>query len=259
MKVIYETSGRAREYCELAANLYKGCGHGCKYCYAPKAIYCSQVDFQRPRPREGVLAQLQKDVVKLSFLWGRETRPILMSFSCDPYQPIDMEYQLTRKAIQILKRANLTVALLTKGGKRAQRDFDLLTAGDLFGVTMTCLDDQESLQWEPGAGLPWERIESLKLAKLLGIQTWMSLEPVIDPAVTLEIIRQTHNVVDRYKVGVMNYHNVAREIDWSKFAKDVVDLLERLGCQYYLKRDLQKWLSKNSDDKKESWQTANRN
>jgi hypothetical protein len=46
--IIYESRGRAREYCELAANLYRGCGHGCEYCYAPAAIHMARDEFYHP-------------------------------------------------------------------------------------------------------------------------------------------------------------------------------------------------------------------
>jgi DNA repair photolyase len=240
--IIYETRGKAREYCELAANLYKGCGHGCVYCYAPDATFSRREAFDKPEPRPGILEKLQLDAARMSFPWSKETRPILLSFTCDPYQPIDEKYQLTRQGIQVIKHYGLKVMLLTKGGKRAERDFDLLTPEDAFGVTLTLLDKKESLEWEPYAGLPEERIGSLKKAHNLGIPTWVSLEPVINPGTTLEIIQQTHEFVDEFKVGVLNYHPRARQIDWGKFARDVVNTLEELGCKYYLKEDLRRWI-----------------
>ena len=50
--VIYETRGRAREYCELAANLYRGCSHGCIYCYAPSATYKTRENFTQACVRQ---------------------------------------------------------------------------------------------------------------------------------------------------------------------------------------------------------------
>lgn len=161
---------------------------------------------------------------------------------CDPYQQIEEEYQLTRQAIQILHSCELSVMILTKGGRRAERDFDVLTDNDRFGVTLTNLDDKFSLEWEPGAALPHERIGSLQKAHEKGIKTWVSLEPVIYPEVALEIIRQTHSFVDQFKVGMLNYHPHAKNIDWHKFALDVKNLLDGMKCSYYLKDDLRKWL-----------------
>lgn len=239
--VIYETRGKAKEYSELAANLYRGCGHGCVYCYAPDATFSNREKFHQPVPRAGIIEKLKLDAVRLSFPWSKPGSPILLSFTTDPYQPIDCYYQLTRQAIEILHFSGLRVQILTKGGMRAERDFDLLGEGDSFGVTLTLLNNKESLEWEPGAGLPGERMESLKKAHDLGIRTWVSLEPVIEPAESIEIIRQTHTFVDLYKVGIMNYHPRGKEIDWCKFARDSIATLKQYGCQYYIKKDLVKW------------------
>ena len=129
--IIYERKGRAREYAPLAANLYTGCGHGCKYCYACKmAVRFGRGEgfHENPKPRESVLKYLSKDCQNL-----RGSRiPVLLSFTTDPYQPIDEEIGLSRNAIQIMHNHGMAVEVLTKGGTRACRDFDLLTNRDAF-------------------------------------------------------------------------------------------------------------------------------
>lgn len=167
---------------------------------------------------------------------------VLLCFTCDPYQPIDEIHQLTRQAILILHAYGFNVTILTKGGKRARRDFDLLTPKDNFAVTLTFLDPLKSARWEPYATLPFYRIETLKKAHDLGIKTWVSLEPVIEPDETFEIIRQTHTFVDLFKVGKLNYRPEADKIDWHKFADDVTKLLEELDCRFYIKKDLRRYL-----------------
>lgn len=92
MSIIYEPKGRAKEYCELAANLYRGCGHGCRYCYAPDATRADREKFYRePQPRKSVIEKLRKDAFTIS---GIEKRPVLLCFTCDPYQPINEHYIL---------------------------------------------------------------------------------------------------------------------------------------------------------------------
>jgi DNA repair photolyase len=238
--VIYAPKGKAGEYSRLAVNLYHGCSHGCEYCYAPAFMRTTREDFNQPKPRENVIQKIKQDAELL----GKEyqTGPVLLCFTCDPYQPIDEQYQLSRQAIKVLHASGLSVMMLTKGGQRAERDFDLLTHNDRFGVTLTSLDAKLSLQWEPGAALPEERINSLKRAHERGIRTWVSLEPVLYPEISLEIIRQTHTFVDEFKVGTLNYHPHAGSIDRHRFAVDVKKLLSDLNCDYYLKEDLRKWL-----------------
>ena len=239
-KIIYEPAGRAKEYCKLAANLYRGCGHGCKYCYAPEATRTDREKFYRePQPRKDVISKLSKQLEKNTF-----NGPVLLCFTCDPYQPINEEHGLARKALQTLKLNGLSVEILTKGGKRAESDFHLLGEGDKVGATLTFVNDADSLEWEPGAALPAERFAMLEKAKSMGIMTWASLEPVIDPEQSLEIIRWTHEYVDLFKVGTLNHHPRAREIDWRKFGRQAVELLDKLGCSYYIKNDLRRHLTK---------------
>jgi len=243
--MIYETSGRAREYFELAANLYSGCGHACRYCYGADVTRKDPKEFfGNPQVRDGVLLQLEKDAVRLSR--KNEIRHVLLSFVTDPYQPLEIEAKITRRAIGILHKAGLGVAILTKGGFRAVRDFDILTAADCFGVTLTFMDPKRSRSWEPGAALPIDRMKSLDDAHERGIPTWVSLEPVIDPGESLALIEATAKFVDVFKVGTLNYSNKlpwelrdqVRRIDWKNFARSAVILLDRLGANYYIKKDL---------------------
>jgi DNA repair photolyase len=238
--VIYETRGKAREYSELAANLYSGCGHGCTYCYAPSATFKKREQFYgNPHPRKNVIKQFEKDCIALRK--AGETRPVLLSFTTDPYQPIDSVEKLTRRAIQLLHQNNLSVSILTKGGRRSERDFGLLMDHpelSQYGATLVFTDEALRREIEPGAAPTRERIESLELAHSMGIPTFVSLEPVWDPEQTLQLIAQTVGFVDLYKVGKLNYSPVAKTIDWGGFGHAVVEMLEKHNKKYYIKKDL---------------------
>ena len=238
--VIYETTGRAREYFQLAANLYTGCEHSCRYCYAADVTQTDLEEFHgNPKPKREILTRLTRDAQRLGGgLTGGEDRHILLSFVTDPYQPIERGLHITRRAIEILKAHQLKVAILTKGGDLATRDFDLLTADDMFGVTLTLLYSGESTYWEPKAAPPLERVESLHAAHERGIKTFVSLEPVINPDQTLGLIDATWQFVDKFLVGKLNYHEHARTIQWESFARRVIDKLNGLHQDYYIKRDL---------------------
>lgn len=238
--IIYESGGKAREYCELAANLYRGCGHCCTYCYAPATIRVSRDEFCTPRVRPSVLFKFEKDAEILERVG--ETRSILLSFTTDPYQPLDVEEGLTRKAIQILHNHQLKVSILTKGGKRSERDFDLLEQHpelSEYGVTLVFTEERYQKEIERGAAPTQERIASLKKAHSLGIYTYISLEPVWVPEQTLELIDLTKDFVDFYKVGKLNYNPQEKNVDWSNFKRDVINRLEKYGKKYYIKKSLQ--------------------
>lgn len=241
--IIYEPRGRAKEYSELAANLYSGCDHGCVYCYAPLATRKKRDTFIHSKPREGVLNKFLDDAIELEK--QKETRPILLSFTTDPYQKIDEKYQLTRDAIRILHKHNLKVSILTKGGKRSERDFDLLsTHPELseYGTTLVFVDESYRKINEPEAATTEERISSLKKAHARGIFTYVSLEPVWFPADALKLIDLTHKFVDFYKVGKLNYNTQQHNVDWKKFREDVISRLEKYEKKYYIKKDLEKYL-----------------
>lgn len=236
MGIIYEPKGRAGEYAPLAANLYKGCGHGCAYCYAPHILRMDKAIFENAQPRN-VLREFERDAKKLK----NDKRPVLLCFTCDPYQPIDAEYKYTRRAIEILHKNNLKVTILTKGGKRSERDFDLLATHpelSTYATTLVFTDERERQQYEPYAALTAERIASLKKAYEFGISTWVSLEPVFHPEDAYKLIKQTHKFVDMFKVGKLNYSEETKKVNWHEFCIEVIGLLESLSKKYYIKKDL---------------------
>ena len=241
-KIIYEPNGKAAEYSPLAANLYRGCSHGCIYCYAPAVTRRTKEEFHNePSIRNNVMKQFEKDCIELA---GDE-RPVLLSFTTDCYQQLDETERLTRRAIQLLHANDLKVTILTKGGERSERDFDLLAAKpevSSYGATLTFGMDAGSLQYEPNAAPTSERIAALKKARDMGIHTWVSLEPVWTPANTRVLIQRTHEFVDLFKVGKINYHPQQKEVDWKKFTVEIVELLESLGANYYIKDDLKVYL-----------------
>jgi len=233
--VIYQPKGRAGEYAQLAVNLYRGCTHGCVYCYAPQVLHMDKAAFHAECvERPGILDKLRHDAKLLA----GSTEPVLLCFSCDPYQPGE---HATRAALSILCEFDVTFTELSTGAP-ADRDFGLYGPRDSFGMTLTLYDDAESLEWEYGTAVPsWRRI-LLALAHERGIRTWVSLEPVIDPAQTLKLIDMTHTYVDHYKVGKLNYHPHAATIDWPKFLRDVTAKLDYYGASCYIKADLAAYL-----------------
>lgn len=231
--VIYEPKGRAGEYSELALNLYKGCTNFCRYCYVPDVLHMPREEFhKRATPR----LELQ-DIGNSASRYFGDTRKVLCCFTCDPYPRESNSF--TREAIQIIKRMGIRMSILTKNGKAAKRDFDVLVPGeDSFGVTLTCLSSSDSELWEPRADMPFDRILALSEAHKAGIETWVSLEPVLNPEWSIKLMEETREFVSHYKVGKLNYHPHANEINWKKFGWDIKRRMDELGVKYYLKDDL---------------------
>jgi len=232
MKPIYEPRGKAKEYCDLAINIYTGCNHGCTYCYAPKVLRKTKEQFAVVEPRKDIVDALKKQLVAEDI----KDREIQLCFTCDPY-PAEIDTSVTREVIEIIKNSGNHVRILTKGGNRTLRDFDLLDNGDWFGTTITgrgeWLQDNE-----PKAAPFTERIKSLSNAHALGVKTWVSLEPVYFVEEVYNSIKLHGGYIDAYKIGKLNY--VTSEIDWGAFGRECEKLCKEYNRNYYIKDDLRK-------------------
>jgi len=239
-KIIYSPKGQAGEYAPLATNLYRGCGHKCSYCYVPGFTYMNRQDFNaKAIERKNYLPQLERDAGKYQV--AGSTAQIMLCFTTDPYHPFDTS--LTRKTLQVLINHGLAFCTLTKGGSRALRDLDLFRPDrDAFASTLTSLDPSVSLKWESGAALPDDRIKTLKAFHKHGIFTWVSLEPTLDTETSLQIVRETHEFVDLYKIGRANYLPMTKTTDWEGYTHRMIELCQELGVKHYIKRDLQPFL-----------------
>jgi DNA repair photolyase len=189
--------------------------------------------------REDVLQRLVSDCNHYQF---DDDESVLLCFTCDPYQQLDSSARLTREALKIFRRYNVKFKTLTKFGIAAARDFDLYKDGDSFGTTLTFTCIHDSLKYEPKTALPKSRMNTISYAHNTGINTWVSLEPVIDPEQSLDIIKITNKFVDHYKVGTINYNIRKHQIDWPAFVDSAIQLFNEYGSSYYIKEDLRKYL-----------------
>lgn len=232
MTAIYEPKGRAAEYAALAINQYIGCNHGCRYCYAANLIRQMGMKVGEVRPGKNVIESLRKQATK----FAGDKRRVLLSFLSDPYPTIESDHRLTQTVIKILKDHKISFQVLTKAGMRAVSDFVYYGLDDMFATTLTFPDDRRSLEWEPGAALPQGRIESLEMAKDMGIKTWVSIEPVIDPAASLEAMEMAAPWVDLFKIGKLNHRT--NDTDWRAFGIAAIELCRRWNKPFFIKHDL---------------------
>ncbi|HIJ70676.1 MAG TPA: hypothetical protein HPP87_04845 [Planctomycetes bacterium] len=248
MSIIYEPRGRAAEYAHLAINHYKGCTHGCLYCYCPK-IMRDPAFHRHLEAKENVIKAVRKEA---AFIAGTNRR-VLLSFAGDPYNGLEPDFRLTEQILKILRAMDIPFQILTKGGLLAAADFGLYGPKDAFAATMTLLDAGLSKRIEPGAALPAERTAALKEAYIRDIKTWVSLEPVLDGEQALEIIRQTAPIVAHYKIGALNHAELLPEgcdipaknysaADWRRFGAEAARLCERYGRTYWVKQSLAKFM-----------------
>ncbi|MEA4935097.1 MAG: hypothetical protein VB102_00500 [Paludibacter sp.] len=245
---IYNPIGRAEEYSPLALNYFSGCTHNCRYCYVNRLNLISgeqQTQAICSPPTPNGYKELEISAKRFQGC----NKQILLSFTGDPYCNMPQHY--TRQVLEILNKYEHKVCILTKGGSRTLRDIDLFkkfVTNDLFtdsaprisvGATLTFDNPEDSLKWEPGAALPADRIESLRILSEQGIRTWVSFEPVICPEQTLNLLNQVSNIVHHVRIGKINdYCDLDKNIDWNDFIKQAVGICRDKQLPFYIKNDL---------------------
>ena len=244
MRTIYEPKGRAREYAELAVNLFETCQMGCEYCYAPKVLHKKPEEFHAAtKPRRDIIQKISADARQLSE--NKDKREILLCFTCDPYQSdLQSNKLVTRMAVQTLLASNLNISILTKGGNKSLADLCLLSIFKdqvRYGATLVFACDRDSRMYEPHAAPTGERIRALKTVHDKGIRTWVSLEPAWSIPDALKIIDKTHTFTDTYKIGKLNYHPHSKEVNWADYLIQVTSRLQELNKSYYVKEDLRRY------------------
>jgi len=242
MSKIYEPAGRAREYSPLALNYFKGCDHGCKYCYVPSMMKRFNKDYDHTDVITKInLKEVEKSAQKMRGI----NKQILFSFTTDPYT-IQNKGE-TRQILEILNFYKHKVAILSKGGNRILEDIEIFKKyGSRIKIGASFIFDNktDSLKWEPGATLPDERIEVLKKLSNENIKTWASFEPVIKPDQSLNLLRQVVKFIDHVKIGkINNFQKLDKDIDWGKFIFDCVRILRnaKMNDKFYIKKDLLKF------------------
>ena len=171
-------------YFDYGLNPYRGCEHGCVYCYArPSHSYLGLspgLDFETK-----ITAKRNLAAVLSAELQGKAYVPklIVVGTVTDAYQPIERELKITRACIEVMARANQPLAIVTKGSG-IERDIDLLAplaARKLATVyvTITSLDGPLTRRLEPRAAAPHRRLRTIRALAEAGIPVGVSVAPQI--------------------------------------------------------------------------------
>ena len=223
MKPLYMPTGKAKEYGEYAVNIYTGCPHRCYYCFAPSVFRREREEFHsHVAPRPGIVEALKKQLAQEKIT----NKIIHLCFTCDPY-PSGYDTSTTREIITAIKNSGNHVQILTKG--IGSRDFDLLDENDWFGLTYDG-------GFRVGGFVPALHMPQLDMAHGKGIKTWISFEPVLNEEAVLGAIEKWASVVDKVKIGKLNYH--PSNINWKRFGAEAEALCREMGIDYYIKDSL---------------------
>ena len=169
---------------DRSINPYRGCEHGCIYCYArPTHAYMGLspgLDFEtRLFAKEGAEKLLERELAAP----GYQPRMIAIGTNTDPYQPIERERKIMRRLLHILSEARHPVGIVTKSAL-VLRDLDLLAPMAQQGLakvslSVTTLDSVLARRMEPRASTPPKRLEAIRHLVQAGVPAMVMAAPMI--------------------------------------------------------------------------------
>src|SRR5476649_2782858 len=159
---------------DRSINPYRGCEHGCVYCYArPTHAYLGLspgLDFESKLFVKPEAAELLEKELSAP---GYEPKVLAIGTNTDPYQPIERRYQITRRILEVLERAGHPVGIVTKSAL-VLRDLDILARMSKrnlvkVAVSITTLDPKLARVMEPRASTPPRRLDALRQLVAAGV------------------------------------------------------------------------------------------
>ena len=178
---------------DVSVNPYRGCEHGCAYCYArPTHEFLNMspgLDFETKIVAKYDAAKLLKDTLA-SESWKPKT--LVMSGVTDPYQPIEKELQITRQCIEVLADARHPLVIITKN-YGVTRDIDLLKKladhqATRVILSITSLKNEVIGSLEPRTSRPKRRLDAVRELSRAGIPVHVNIAPIIPGLTDEEIV-----------------------------------------------------------------------
>lgn len=229
---------------EQSINPYRGCEHGCIYCYArPTHAYLGHspgLDFETQLYAKTNAAELlERELSARHYV----PKVIALGAVTDPYQPIERTYQITRQILEVLERANHPVGIVTKSAL-VTRDIDILSRMSKKGlvkvaISVTTLDRKTARKMEPRAPTPQKRLDAIKMLSDVGIHTTAMVAPII-PAINDDeiesILDQTTNhgakaagyVLLRLPLELKQLFREWLDAEFPERAKRVINILQSM-------------------------------
>ena len=191
---------------DYTVNPYRGCSNACRYCYA---AFMKRFTGHREPWGEFVDVKINAPEVLAKEIRRKPVGRVWVSGVCDPYQPVEKRYRLTRKCLEILLRSDWPVTIQTKS-PLVVRDLDILKTSEKVevGFSITTAEEKIRRVFEPKASPISERINALRSLHTNGIKTFVMIAPILPGAEKLP--RELAGVVDFVLVDRLNYHYADR-------------------------------------------------
>ncbi|HZD06034.1 MAG TPA: PA0069 family radical SAM protein, partial [Longimicrobiales bacterium] len=169
---------------DLGINPYRGCEHGCVYCFARPYHeflgFSAGLDFEtKIVVKEDAPARLREKLSSAAWM----PRPLMLSGATDPYQPVERRLEVTRGVLQVLAEARNPVAVITKN-HLVSRDVDLLAELAEHGavsvtLSVTTLRNELQRVMEPRTSIPARRLKAMETLARAGVPVGVMVAPVI--------------------------------------------------------------------------------
>jgi len=187
---------------DYTVNPYVGCEHGCTYCYAR---FMKRFTAHREEWGEFVDAKINAPALLQREIKKKRVGKVWISGVCDPYQPLEKKYELSKSCLEILLKHGWPVTIQTKS-PLVLRDIELLRKSNEIevGLTITTADENVRKIFEPNSPTIKERIETLEKLHSAGVKTFAMIAPLLPKAEGL--VAQLSGKVDYVLIDRMNYH-----------------------------------------------------
>jgi len=191
---------KIHDYC---VNPYTGCEVGCVYCYA--ALFMRRYSGHSEPWGEFVDVKVNAPALLAKQIVKAKQGTIWFASVCDPYQPLEERYGLTRRSLEVLIGRDFPVEIQTKSA-RVRRDLDVIRRLSDVEVGFTIATDDETIagMFEPKASPVEERIEVLREFKAAGVSTFAFAGPLL-PGNPERLATFLAGAVDRVLIDRMNY------------------------------------------------------
>ena len=187
---------------DYVINPYVGCQHACSYCYAR---FMKRFSKHKEPWGEFVDVKLNAAELLLVEIHKKKKGSVWISGVCDPYQPLEAKYKLTRKCLEILSHHYWPIIIQTRS-PLVLRDMDILKEARNIevGFSITTADDGIRKLFEPHAPPIEERLRALGELHRSGIKTYAMIAPILPGAELL--VKALEEKVDYILVDRMNYN-----------------------------------------------------
>jgi len=191
---------KIHDYC---VNPYTGCEVGCVYCYA--ALFMRRYSGHSEPWGEFVDVKVNAPALLAKQIVKAKRGTIWFASVCDPYQPLEERYALTRRSLEVLVGRNFPVEIQTKSA-RVRRDLDVIRRIPDVEVGFTIATDDETIagMFEPRASPIGERVEVLREFKAAGVSTFAFAGPLL-PGNPERLAALLAGAADRVLIDRMNY------------------------------------------------------